>query len=177
MDHSDAQRIAFIKAFVSFRKECHDSRSQEELEIVGRQLIIGCQEHYRSAVTRVANISAVVPPDKQDYFKKLALELCTIDSVSDFKDLVDSIVSEFPLVTAWLSWWRHKDRAPIIFPAVREMSEEAWNSMPNTTNAAESQHQKIYTAVGRNLEFFQALDGLYAVEDMYRRQWLAAHGI
>ncbi|KAG2137757.1 hypothetical protein BD769DRAFT_1638057 [Suillus cothurnatus] len=62
VDFSEAERVGFTQAFVTFWTNREDPRSQTELEDAAGALLKGCQQHYRSQVTRVKKISGVIDP-------------------------------------------------------------------------------------------------------------------
>ncbi|KAJ7255554.1 hypothetical protein C8J57DRAFT_1036895, partial [Mycena rebaudengoi] len=43
-----------------------------------------------------------------------------------------------------------------------------WNSMPNTTDAGESQHNKIYVAIGKKHSLIPGLKGLHKLAEHYQ---------
>jgi hypothetical protein len=49
------------------------------------------------------------------------------------------------------------------------MSEHIWSSIPETTNAEEAMHWKLYSAVGRNHTFLGGLQALYKIAEYYER--------
>ncbi|KIJ13900.1 hypothetical protein PAXINDRAFT_13225 [Paxillus involutus ATCC 200175] len=60
VDFSKAERLGFTLAFISFWENHKNSRSQEELHKAASKLLKGCQQHFRSQVTRISKISAIV---------------------------------------------------------------------------------------------------------------------
>jgi hypothetical protein len=46
--------------------------------------------------------------------------------------------------------------------------------MPETTNAEEAMHWKLYSAVGRDLSLMDGLHGLYAVAEYYHQIYTAS---
>jgi hypothetical protein len=94
------------------------------------------------------NISHAVIPSSRSWFRSLALGLLQAQSHDDFLDRAAAVTSEFPDTVNFFSWWLMPDRAAKLFPTEYRMEEKLALLMPSSTNAAESQHQKIYTAVG-----------------------------
>ncbi|KAG1894497.1 uncharacterized protein F5891DRAFT_1062517 [Suillus fuscotomentosus] len=83
VDFSEAERVGFTQAFIMFWTNREDSRSQAELEDAAGALLKGCQQHYRSQVTRVKKINGVIDPAKADNFQSRALALLLVlDSTS-----------------------------------------------------------------------------------------------
>lgn len=62
----------------------------------------------------------------------------------------------------------------MIFDSQRVMSAERVALLPNTTNAEESMHAKIYSTVGHNHELIPGLDALKKVEEYHHEMWLNA---
>ncbi|KAF8059495.1 hypothetical protein FPV67DRAFT_1362049, partial [Lyophyllum atratum] len=53
------------------------------------------------------------------------------------------------------------------------MDPDVWNSIPETTNAEEAMHWKLYRACGRDHSFMEGLASLYSVADYYERLYHA----
>lgn len=49
----------------------------------------------------------------------------------------------------------------MLFQPHHEMNQELWDSIPDTTNAEESIHWKLYCAVGKNMGLLEGLEGLF----------------
>ncbi|KAJ7825903.1 hypothetical protein B0H14DRAFT_2368617, partial [Mycena olivaceomarginata] len=63
VDFSDTQRKAFIEAFIDFWMDrAGTARSPQQLEKAAISLLRGCEQHFRSQVTRVKKIGGVVAP-------------------------------------------------------------------------------------------------------------------
>ncbi|KAJ7852732.1 hypothetical protein B0H13DRAFT_2359349 [Mycena leptocephala] len=66
----------------------------------------------------------------------------------------------------------------MLFPAFRVMNPELWKSIPETTNAEEAMHSKIYAAIGRLLSLLDGLKALYRFAVHYQElSDAASHGI
>ena len=48
-----------------------------------------------------------------------------------------------------------------------------WDSIPDTTNAEEAMHWKLYAAAGKNYTFFEGLRSLQAVSQHYEQLYQA----
>ncbi|KAJ7911162.1 hypothetical protein B0H13DRAFT_2272106 [Mycena leptocephala] len=55
----------------------------------------------------------------------------------------------------------------MLFKPFRKMQVEEWNSIPKTTNAAESQHYKIFSAIGKKHPLIPGLKGLRQLSHHY----------
>lgn len=149
-----------------------NSRSPHELQDAAETLLRGCVQHFRAGVTRVMRISAVVPPQRADAFQKRVLALLTADP-TEFERRAEVVIRDFPLVKSWLSWWMRPSHAAMLFTSERRMEPAIWDSLPDSTNAEESMHWKLYSAVGRDLTFSEGILALYAVSKHYERMYEA----
>ncbi len=70
----------------------------------------------------------------------------------------------FPKTAPWLNWWLRPDHASMIFPSQRRMDAIVWDTLPDSTNAEEAMHFKIYQLVGKKHDIMPGLDGLLQVE-------------
>ncbi|KAH7907178.1 hypothetical protein BJ138DRAFT_1014934 [Hygrophoropsis aurantiaca] len=148
VDFSEAERAGYIEAFVDFWTKQGDLRSDDRLRQAAASLIKGCQQHFRSQVTRVSKISGAVPPHLKEHFQDRTMSLLEAPNVTEFNHTVDALLQDFPQIETWLRWWLRESHASMLFPPFRAMREDIWQSIPNTTNAEESMHWKIYRAVG-----------------------------
>ncbi|KAJ7753231.1 hypothetical protein B0H16DRAFT_1835398 [Mycena metata] len=175
VDYSDAQRLGFVEAFVVFwRRRRDDTRTDEELRKAAGALLKGCQHHYRAQVTRIKKISAVVHPGLQDVFVNQAMALIESEDYDDFTRRVGILTQTFPRTKGWIQWWARECHAKMLFKPFREMSVQDWDSIPNTTNAQESQHFKIYSAIGKKHDLISGLKGLQRLAQYYSHLETAA---
>ncbi|KAJ7474341.1 hypothetical protein FB451DRAFT_1467183 [Mycena latifolia] len=168
VDFSDAERLGFIQAFVTFwlrRKDDH--RTEKELRKDGGALLKGCQQHSRAQVNRIKKISAVVHPGLREAFVNQAMSLIEATDYPDFMERVELLVKQFPKVEGWVGWWARECHAKMLFKPFREMPVQEWDSIPNTTNPAESQHFKIYSALGKKHQLIPGLRGLHQLAQHY----------
>ncbi|KAJ7436921.1 hypothetical protein FB451DRAFT_1061373, partial [Mycena latifolia] len=177
VDFSEAERLGFVQAFVAFWKRRKDNvRTDVELTKAGGSLLKGCQEHYRSQVTRIKKISAVVHPGLQDAFVNQALALLEAQDFAEFTKQIELLIKNFPRTEGWARWWARECHAKMLFKPFREMSVQDWDSIPNTTNAQESQHRKVYAAIGKKHELIPGLKGLHQLAEHYALLAAAASG-
>lgn len=66
-----------------------------------------------------------------------------------------------------------ESHASILFKTERQMDPEIWDSIPDTTNAEEAMHWKLYSAAGKDQWFMDGMHVLYAVESHFHRQYTA----
>ncbi|KAF9236620.1 hypothetical protein BU15DRAFT_49826 [Melanogaster broomeanus] len=98
VDFSEAERGGFTAAFIDFwqNPSCDDSRSEEDLRQGAAALLKGCQQHFRSQVTRVSKISAAVPPNQRDHFKDRVLALQDAITKEDFHRIANAFYVTSP---------------------------------------------------------------------------------
>ncbi len=164
MDFSEPQRIGFENAFAGFWERRKDGRSRTELMEAAKELLKGCQQHFRNAATRVKRLGGVVPPDEVSDFTDLTTLLYTTEDMKVFNDTVAEIRTQFPRSKPWLNWWLRPDHASMIFPSQRRMNPLIWDVLPDSTNAEEAMHFKIYMIAGKKHDIIRGLDGLLIVE-------------
>lgn len=134
-----------------------DSRSQAELEDAAGALLKGCQQHYRSQVTRVKKISGVIDPAKADNFQSRALALLLVLDMDTFKQKVASLLRDYPKTKPWLEWWLRDSHAQMLFPPFQKMKTGLFQAMPDSTNAEEAMHAKLYATVGKRYNLMEGL--------------------
>ncbi|KAF8185384.1 hypothetical protein BJ912DRAFT_852761, partial [Pholiota molesta] len=172
MDFSEAERLGFIDAFTKFwQLQPGNSRSIDELKAAGQALLKGCREHFRAGVTRVSCISAAVDPFMADYFVSRALALLDAPNSQEFIARAELVISEYPKLTAWMKWWTRPAHTAMLCDSECKMDIELWESLPDTNNAEEAMHWKLYSACGRDHDVFGGLKGLYAVAKYYERMY------
>ncbi|KAI0683118.1 hypothetical protein BC835DRAFT_1311235 [Cytidiella melzeri] len=178
IDFSDAERLGFIEAFVEFWVTTSGNKygEPEELRYSAAKLLKGCREHFRANVTRISRIHAVVPHNSANAFKARMDTLLDVPDMKSFLAQATSLVKDFPKIAPWLSWWLKEEHASMLFLSQRTMSEFIWDSIPETTNAEEAMHWKLYSAVGRNHTFLEGLQALYKVAEYYQRMVINTRG-
>ncbi|KAJ7116971.1 hypothetical protein C8R44DRAFT_627132, partial [Mycena epipterygia] len=170
LDFSTAERNGFILAYVDFWvKHAPGERSIVELCDTGPKLLKGCRQHFRNQITRVKKISGVVDPSKTDVFANYANKLLSCESINEFNRNADAFIKDFPRAESWIRWWMLPAHACMLFPSFRVMNVDLWNSIPDTTNAEEAMHWKLYAAVGKSLALMPGLKALYKFADHYER--------
>jgi hypothetical protein len=134
-----------------------DQCSEAELEDAAGALLKGCQQHYWSQVTRVKKISGVIDPAKADNFQSRALALLSISDMDAFNQKVTSILWDYPKVKPWLEWWLRDSHAQMLFLPFQKMTTTLFRAMPNSTNAEEAMHAKLYATVGKRYNLMEGL--------------------
>ncbi|KAJ6458365.1 hypothetical protein C8R47DRAFT_1227106 [Mycena vitilis] len=153
-------------------------RSIDELMEAAKKSLKGCAQHFREQITRVKKISGVVDPAKADIFENHARKLLTSKSMDEFTDRANKFIQDFPRAEPWIRWWMLPAHAIMLFPAFRVMNPELWDSIPDTTNAEEAMHWKLYAAIGRFLSLMDGMKRLYKFAEHYQRLFDAAgHGV
>jgi len=92
VNFSEAERVGFTQAFITFWTNCEDPHSQTKLEDAAGVLLKGCQQHYQSQVNGVKKISGVIDPAKADNFQNQALALLSVSNVDTFKQKVMTLL-------------------------------------------------------------------------------------
>jgi hypothetical protein len=175
VDFSEAERVGFKLAFVEFwQLRPNDSRSVDELNSASQKLLKGCGQHFRAGVTRISKISGVIPQGSAESFKSRVAALLEAPDIETFLSCAEVVIRAFPKTETWLQWWMRDAHASMLFASQRKMDPHIWDRMPDTTNAEEAMHWKLYSAVGRNLSLMEGLRGLHAVAEYYLRIYTAS---
>jgi hypothetical protein len=162
VDFSAAEAGGFVAAFVDFWTSYEPTkRTLDELEIAAQALLKGCEQHFRTGITRLKKVSGVIKPALADAFESRALALLDAEDVNSFTKMCGALLRDFPNVENWLQWWQQERPARMLFKPFRVMSDELWQKLPRTTNAEEALHFRLYAAVGRDLGLLEGLEGLF----------------
>ena len=165
MDFSEAERGGFIEAFISFwNRRPENERTDSQLRDDAGRILKGCKEHFRAGVTRISRIGGVIPVEQREYFV-IGLLSCPTDT--KFREEAREIIQKYPKMASWLEWWLRPAHASILFESQRVMDIAIWDSIPDTTNAEEAMHWKLYSAAGKNHSFFERLRSLRAVSQHF----------
>ncbi|KAJ7190032.1 hypothetical protein GGX14DRAFT_328543, partial [Mycena pura] len=172
VDFSEAERKGFILAFVDFWMErAPDERSVQELLDTAPKLLKGCAQHFRNQITRVKKISGVVDPSQTDIFENYAKRLLKCNNIEEFTADANEFIRAFPKAETWIRWWMLPAHACMLFPSFRIMKLALWKSIPDTTNAEEAMHWKLYAALGKHFALLDGLKALVAFAEYYRSQF------
>jgi hypothetical protein len=57
----------------------------------------------------------------------------------------------------------------MLFLLQRKMDPDLWEAIPETTNAKEAMHWKMYSAAGCDHEFLEGMQLLYTIAQYYQR--------
>jgi hypothetical protein len=149
------------------------ARSPQHLEKVAISLLRGCEQHFRSQVTRVKRIGGVVAPGLEIIFENYATSLLRCDNIEDLTRIAAQLIKDFPMAKDWMEWWMRPAHATMLFKSARTMAEELWNSIPSesTTNPAESMHMRMYAAVGRDHVLFDGMKKLVDFVNILEAQY------
>ena len=117
----------------------------------------------------------MIPPAQVHAFEERVLGLLDVESLDDFKDAVKLLIRDFPNIESWISWWVDDKHAPLLFEAHRSMDAATWKSIPDTTNAEEAMHWKLYAASGRNHDILEGLRALHRLAEYYEQRFAAVN--
>lgn len=151
-------------------------RTEEKLREDAIAVLKGCREHFRKGVTRVSKISAIVHPSQSSDFQGQAHALLDLEDTEKFLNAAHVFMETYPKVIPWLSWWMRPAHASMLFTSERSMAPAIWDSIPDTTNAEEAMHWKLYAAIGKHQSFFQGMEGLFKFTEYFNRIMAAKLG-
>ena len=109
-----------------------------------------------------------------DAFEERALALLKAYDLDQFVSRAQVILHDFPKTEAWLWWWLRPSHASMLFVSEHVMEPDIWESIPDTTNAEEAMHWKLYAAAGHNHEFLEGIYALHSVASYYQCLYTAS---
>lgn len=151
-----------------------DGRNERELTQAASDLLKGCRQHFDNQITRVARISRIVGPERQSTFRKFARELLRQRTMKELRACAAVFIQEFPGAKPWVEWWMRPGHASMLFLVASGMSLKLWESLPATTNSAESMNHKTYRMIGRRNSLFYGMAGLVRMGETFERSYNAA---
>jgi hypothetical protein len=107
------------------------------------------------------------------------MNLLKVESPDEFKRQVDALVKAFPKTAPFFKWWTSKEHASMLFNS-KIKDKTLFNNLQDTTNAAESMHNKIYLGCGGTprkkpkMETIEGLNALVSFLEYMRGRYLAA---
>lgn len=137
-------------------------------------LLKGCQVHFLRSVKNVAQNASLIPVDLRQRFRNLCEELRNSSSVELSQSIEKLIRKEFSSIGGWLDWWMRPPIASKIFNAFKVMDSALDDSLPDTTNLVESQHNLLGISVGQG---HQILDGLSSLLTFTRRYEVSSEAV
>ncbi|KAJ7483763.1 hypothetical protein B0H11DRAFT_2231915 [Mycena galericulata] len=185
LDFSSAQRNGFIESFVDFmcaripgwNTLSEQSRTSEAANLRSRAeaLIQGCIVHWKRSLHK---IKQTIRSQFLYRFETL-VGILEADSTTaaQFLETVEILLTEFPEIRPWLSWWILPGNGSMIFPAMRKMPAELQARLPHSTNAAESGHWLLYRAVGSGFDLWEGIRRLYRFQREIEMLYAAIQGI
>ena len=138
-------------------------------------LIQGCVVHWKRSLHKIKQTISSQFLYRFEYLVGVLEAASTTPAT--FLQTVDSILTEFPEVRPWLSWWILPGNGSMIFSAMRTMPAELQAKLPNSTNAAESGHWLLYRAVGSGFDLWEGIRRLYRFQREIEMFYAAVTGI
>ena len=181
-DFSQAQRAAHEEEFAdtvlktrlgwtSF-SEAAQATERNELRLKAREFQRGCWTHFRSAVRRIKQNTALVPPNRLALFESLIDEIATATmEPQQFDELITRFHTSFQHLGNWISWWTRPSIAAMIFPSRMKMSAELVEQLPRTSNPVETQHSLLHHGSGKNHDALKGLEMIHMHVEGLRRQY------
>lgn len=114
-------------------------------------------------------MSGVVSQGAEDFFRDHIRSIQEAQSIDDFLSRSENLIRHFPRAESWFRWWMREDHASMLFTAHRKMDAHVWDNIPDTTNAEEAMHWKMYSALGRNHNLAEGLYSLFRMAEYFHR--------
>jgi hypothetical protein len=167
VDFSEAERKGFITAFVDHYDERDDNTlSRTELTKIAKDILKGCRVHFQRGVVHTSNVSAAVNVHDKVTFRREAMKLLDLDDPDHLTCGVEAIVRRWPATASFFDWWTSKEHAGMLFPAAQQHKKALFDRLQDTSNAAESMHNKLYCGCGATptqKPHFASIEGCQAV--------------
>ncbi|KAF5323682.1 hypothetical protein D9619_012867 [Psilocybe cf. subviscida] len=170
MDFSEAEHKGFVLGFIDFwtyNWEDPSDRSEAELTEAAERLLKACKWHFEENAKRIGNISWIVRPTMKGTWTARVKELLETDDADLFRRQGDALLELFPFAKPWFGWYLRPAHARMLFASKREMDIAIWESIPETTNAEEAMHWKLYSGCGRDHDFLSGIKALQAFAEYY----------
>lgn len=116
-DFSDAERIGFEQAFYHFLKVRYGITNTESIST--GSFYTFCDIHFKRSVARVKQDASIVPTAVAPMFYQDALNLRSVETISEFAIAVMNFKTKYPKATRWIDWYLNLPRARILFNACK----------------------------------------------------------
>lgn len=138
-------------------------------------ILLGCRVHWQRSVFRVR---AMVKDEHQLRFDELIRILDGAETTADeFLAAIDALYREYEELRGWISWWLLPANASMVFRAIQLMSPELQQRISSSTNAAESSHNQLYAAAGKNHDLVEGCRRLFIVQSQVEAHYKAIIGV
>ncbi|KAE9396957.1 hypothetical protein BT96DRAFT_996232 [Gymnopus androsaceus JB14] len=90
-----------------------------------------------------------------------------------FASTVNQIQEQFPRIHGWLEWWLRPAISSMIFPSKSSINPKLADKVPSTSNAIESQHFNLHSAMGKDHDALAGVHKLYIYVKQREQQYNA----
>ncbi|KAJ7220861.1 hypothetical protein GGX14DRAFT_559645 [Mycena pura] len=116
----------------------------------------------------------MVKDEHQLRFDELTRILDGAETTADeFLAAVDALYREYEELRGWISWWLLPANASMVFRTIQLMSPELQQRISSSTNAAESSHNQLYAAAGKNHDLVEGCRHLFLVQSQVEAHYKA----
>ncbi|CAD7066371.1 unnamed protein product [Tilletia caries] len=173
--YSLAQMEGFKAAFRtwSFRKKHLGALSGTalqaectELDLQAPKLLKGFGFHFAQSAERIRKNGSFVDVEMRSLFRTTISALRFCRSEEKFWAHLKTFNESFTRCTEWIQRWIRCDIQSMVFPALKLMDQERWDSLPTTTLALESQHAVYYLTFERKMDPLNGLHCLQSLADL-----------
>ncbi|KAE8218689.1 hypothetical protein CF319_g7482 [Tilletia indica] len=138
----------------------------KDLDAKAQKLLKGCAFHFIQSSERLRKNGSFVPVDEQEPFRSIVKALRTCRTENSFYSNLKRFNDQFPKCAEWVQWWIRCDIQSLVFPALKVMDQERWDSLPTTTSALESQHALYYLTFERKMDIINGLHCLQSLAEL-----------
>lgn len=176
MDLNQPQRIGYERAYIRLWLHVPDplKRTEEELADAAAALLRACIQHFRTGLIRLSKVVTSIADGSPETFLDRGFALLDSKDTDDFRANCNVLLVDYPDIKPWMAWYKREPVARMLFKSERTMEADIWDSIPETTNAEEAMHWKLYAGLGRDHDFFYGVEAILKAAQHFEQRWRAA---
>lgn len=173
MDLSQPQRIGYERAFIRLWVHVPDPmhRTEAELQEAAGALLRACIQHFRTGLIRLSKVVTSIANSSPQTFLDRGFALLESKNTDDFRTNCDVLLVDYPIIKPWMAWYKREPVARMLFKSQSTMEASIWDSIPETTNAEEAMHWKLYAGLGRDHDFFYGIEAILRASQHFEQRW------
>lgn len=176
MDLNQPQRIGYERAFIRLWVHVPDplQRTEAELLEAAGALLRACIQHFRTGLIRLSKVVTSITNGSPQAFLDRGFALLNSKDTNEFRANCDILLVDYPDIKPWMAWYKREPVARMLFKSECTMESYIWDSIPETTNAEEAMHWKLYVGLGRDHDFFYGIEAILKAAQHFEQCWRAA---
>lgn len=168
--------MSLTSGFKELSKETFKAQWQHYLQ-EANSVQVGCEIHFFRSGKRLMQNSALISHERKDKFMEMLYIMTAKSTTSEhFASTVNQIHEQFPRIHGWLEWWLRPAISSMIFPSKSSINPTLADKVPSTSNAIESQHFNLHSAMGKDHDALAGVHKLYIYVKQREQQYNALMG-